>query len=121
MSTVVARRIAEPEPTVAEFHRVRKGETISRIAVRYHLSQRQLRAWNRLGTTSRIRAGQRLRISAPATQRASRAAGKVATRKVTTHVTRLAGTAGAVPPARGHAVRSHTVRKGETLSGLARR
>ena len=111
MSTVVARRIAEPEVAVAQFHRVRRGETVSRIAVRYHVSQRQLRAWNRLGTKSRLRVGQRLRISPPASQRALQAESKVATRG-TTHVTRLGGRAASV---------THVVRRGETLTGLARR
>jgi len=115
MSTVVARRIAEPEATVAEFHRVRRGETVSRIAVRYHLSQRQLRAWNRLGPKARLRVGQRLRISPPAAQRARQANVKVS-RSSTTHVTRLAGRAGTPvgKPA------THVVARGETLTGLSR-
>ena len=112
MSTVVARRIAEPEVAVAQFHRVRRGETVSRISVRYHVSQRQLRAWNRLGPKSHLRVGQRLRISPPASQRARQAESKVATRGATTHVTRLGGRAATV---------THVVRRGETLTGLARR
>jgi membrane-bound lytic murein transglycosylase D len=122
MSTVVARRIAEPEVTVAQFHRVRRGETVSRIAARYHVSQRQLRAWNRLGTKSRLRAGQRLRISPPASQRARQAESSVATRSpgaARTHVTRLAGRAGT--STKKAAPATHVVRRGETLTGLARR
>jgi LysM repeat protein len=119
MSTVVARRIAEPEPSEVQFHRVRRGETLSHIARRYHLSQRQLRAWNHLGAKSHLRAGQRLRVSPPAAQRARQASRKIASKAGTTHVTRLAGKAGGVPhPA---AVRRHVVRRGETLTGLARR
>lgn len=118
MSTVVARRIAEPEPSEVQFYRVRRGETLSHIARRYHLSQRQLRAWNHLGAKARLRAGQRLRVSPPAAQRAKQASRSVASAKRTTHVTRLAGKAGGVPhPA---AVRRHVVRRGETLTGLAR-
>ncbi|MGE5092277.1 MAG: LysM peptidoglycan-binding domain-containing protein [Bacillota bacterium] len=119
MSTVVARRIAEPEPSEVQFHRVRRGETLSHIARRYHLSQRQLRAWNHLGAKSRLRAGQRLRVSPPAAQRAKQASRKIASKGSTTHVTRLAGKAGGVShPA---AARRHVVRRGETLTGLARR
>jgi membrane-bound lytic murein transglycosylase D len=119
MSTVVARRIAEPEPSEVQFHRVRRGETLSHIARRYHLSQRQLRAWNHLGAKSHLRAGQRLRVSPPAAQRARQASRKIASKAGTTHVTRLAGKAGGVShPA---AVRRHVVRRGETLTGLARR
>jgi membrane-bound lytic murein transglycosylase D len=119
MSTVVARRIAEPEPSEVEFHRVRRGETLSHIARRYHLSQRQLRAWNHLGARTRLRAGQRLRVSPPAAQRAKQASRSVASAKRNTHVTRLAGKAGVIShPA---AARRHVVRRGETLTGLARR
>ena len=124
MSTVVARRIAEPDVAVAQFHRVRRGETLSGIAVRYHISQRQLRAWNRLGTKSLLRAGQRLRISPPASQRARQAEARIATRSTTTHVTRLAGRAGATThaaPKKAAAITTHLVRRGETLTGLARR
>jgi len=119
MSTVVARRIAEPEPSEVQFHRVRRGETLSHVARRYHLSLRQLRAWNHLGAKTHLRAGQRLRVSPPAAQRARQASRSVASAKRTTHVTRLAGKAGGLShPA---AAQRHVVRRGETLTGLARR
>ena len=98
---------------------MRRGETLSHIARRYHLSQRQLRAWNHLGAKSRLRAGQRLRVSPPAAQRAKQASRKIASKKSATHVTRLAGKAGGVSHAA--AVRRHVVKRGETLTGLARR
>ena len=44
------------------YHRVRRGETLSHIARRYGVTVRQLQAWNGLGRSSLIRAGQRLRI-----------------------------------------------------------
>ena len=93
MSTVVARSVAEPESRAVSFHRVRRGETVSGIAKRYHISQSQLRAWNRMGNSSNIRAGQRLRVGESATERARVATGR----------------------------RTHTVRAGETLSGISRR
>jgi LysM repeat protein len=96
MSTVVARRIAEPQPSEVQFHRVRRGETLSGIARRYHLSQRQVRVWNHLNARGTLRAGQRLRVSAPAAQRAKQASRKIASKKSVTHVTRLAGKAGGV-------------------------
>lgn len=43
-------------------HVVRPGETLSTLAERYHLSVRELQRWNGLRST-RIRAGQRLRLS----------------------------------------------------------
>ena len=93
MSTVVARSVSEPATRTVSFHRVRRGETVSGIAARYGVSQAQIREWNHLSASGRINAGQRLRIGASATERA-----RVATRS---------------------SARSHTVRRGETLSGLA--
>lgn len=73
-------------------HRVRSGETLGSIADRYHTSVRALMDWNDLPST-RIRAGQRLLVSAPAVVVAVRNEGR----------------------------ETHVVRRGETLSGIARR
>lgn len=90
-SIVVARSFAEPAQPAVRIHRVRSGETLSHIARRYGVSVRAIQNWNGLSST-RIRAGQRLRIGATPTERARVASG-----------------------------RTHTVRPGETLSGLAQR
>jgi membrane-bound lytic murein transglycosylase D len=99
-STRVARRMAEPVvaagTSTATFHRVRRGETISHIADEYGVTQRELLAWNKLDHRGRIRAGQRLRVVAPDSPRAY------------------------TPPA-ASGDRTHIVRRGETLSGLAKR
>jgi LysM repeat protein len=92
------------EPVVAAgttrrtFHVVRRGETISEIADEYGISQRELLDWNGLDSRGRIRAGQRIRVSAPE----GRTVAQVAP-----------------PPVAG--VKTHVVRRGETLKGLARR
>ena len=93
MSTVVARSVSEPAERIVTFHRVKRGETLSHIARRYDVSQSQLQRWNRLGRSTQIRAGQRLRIGETPTERA-----RVATRGST-----------------------HTVRSGDTLTGVAKR
>ncbi len=103
-STKVARRMAEPVvaagTSTGTFHRVRRGETISEIADEYGVTQRELLTWNGLDRRGRIRVGQRLRVVSPdavrppSPQRDTRDA---------------AG------------VRTHVVRRGETLTGLAKR
>ena len=101
-STRVARRMAEPVvaagTSTAAFHRVRRGETISEIADEYGVTQQELRAWNSLDRRGRIRAGQRLRVVSPDAPR-----------------TQTSSTADA------EAGRTHVVRRGDTLQGLARR
>ena len=46
-------------------HMVKRGETLSGIAVRYRVSQRQIKRWNKL-RSSRIHADQRLKVGPPA-------------------------------------------------------
>ena len=44
------------------FHRVRRGETLSSIARKYHISIRTIRALNNIGRTNLIVAGKRLKV-----------------------------------------------------------
>ena len=46
-------------------HMVKRGDTLSGIAVRYRVSQRQIKRWNKL-RSSRIHAGQSLKVGPPA-------------------------------------------------------
>lgn len=76
----VARRAAEIAPAVVAtkgakkttWHKVKRGETLSEIADDYGVSMRNLLTWNSLGSANRIRAGQRLRISPPASSAVKR-------------------------------------------------
>jgi membrane-bound lytic murein transglycosylase D len=99
ISSSVARRMSDPVPAAGTntsgFHRVKRGETLSGIADEYGVSQRDLRRWNTLDTKGRIRAGQRLRVSVPGSEASS--------------------------ASRSSASRTHIVRWGDTLSGLAKR
>ena len=99
ISTSVARRMSDPSPAAGTntsgYHRVKRGDTLSEIADEYGVTQRELRAWNKLDAKGRIRAGQRLRVAPPGAKAAS-------------------GT-------RAASARTHRVRWGDTLSGLAKR
>jgi membrane-bound lytic murein transglycosylase D len=102
-STKVARRMAEAVvaagTSTGAYHRVRRGETISEIADEYGVTQRELRAWNKLDGRGRIRIGQRLRVLSPDTP--------------------TPPPPPAATPEGG--LRTHVVQRGETLEGLARR
>ena len=103
-STKVARRMAEPTvaagTTRRTFHQVRRGETISEIADEYGVTQREVLAWNGLDSRGRIRAGQRIRVSSPEVRMAPEVEQGTTPRAV---------------------VKTHIVRRGDTLKGLARR
>ena len=62
-------------------HRVKRGETLSHIALRYGVTVRNIQRWNGIGT--RIREGQRLAIytngSGPSAKSSSSSGGKVST------------------------------------------
>jgi len=98
----VARQLAV-EPSDGDFHRVRRGENLRLIAGRYGVTQHQLQVWNRMGKATRVRVGQRLRVAPPES------------------AVRTTARANASAAARQAAARSHVVRPGETLAGLAKR
>jgi N-acetylmuramoyl-L-alanine amidase len=83
-------------------HTVRAGETLSGLAARYHVSLSRLAAVNDLRTRARLWVGQRL---------------------ILPDVGPLPASIQAAPsaPAAPRTARVHTVRRGETLSGLADR
>jgi membrane-bound lytic murein transglycosylase D len=133
VSLAAARSVRAAE--AAEYHRVRRGETATRIALRYGISVAELTAWNRGKVSKRggVTVGTRLLVSEPAAApplaRVDRApaAPRLATRatlpgatssaKATALTSSMAVASGKAAPA----TRSHVVRHGDTLTSLARR
>ncbi len=90
--------------TPDSFHKVRRGDTLSRIAARYEVSVRDIMDVNRLRSRHRIRAGQVLRLPLPDADAPSPLAAADSPR-----TQRLAPNG------------NYTVRRGDTLSGIAKR
>ncbi|MFM0731987.1 peptidoglycan DD-metalloendopeptidase family protein [Paraburkholderia sediminicola] len=59
-------------------YRVKRGDTLARVAQRHHCSVRQLQAWNGLKPSSRLKQGQVLHVASPETVRAVNAANTAA-------------------------------------------
>ncbi|AXE96798.1 peptidoglycan DD-metalloendopeptidase family protein [Paraburkholderia terricola] len=59
-------------------YRVKRGDTLARIAQQHHCSVRQLQTWNGLKASSRLKSGQGLRVASPETVRAVNAANAAA-------------------------------------------
>lgn len=55
-------------------YRVKRGDTLARIAHHHHCSVKQLQAWNGLKSSSRLKLGQVLHVASPETVRAVNAA-----------------------------------------------
>lgn len=99
---------------VGRRHKVRRGETLGTIARRYGSSVAALQRANRLRRANLIRTGQILLIPAPKAYRAPQ-------RATTTMATKTASPpASAASPKPTASVATHTVRRGDTLSTIAR-
>lgn len=59
-------------------YRVKRGDTVARIAQAHHCSVKELRAWNGLKASSRLKLGQVLHVASPETVRAVNAANAAA-------------------------------------------
>ncbi|MFP4892588.1 peptidoglycan DD-metalloendopeptidase family protein [Paraburkholderia sp. EG304] len=62
-------------------YRVRRGDTLARVAQRHHISVKQLQAWNALKASARLKPGQVLHVASPETVRAVKAANAAAAAK----------------------------------------
>ncbi|MEX3898930.1 peptidoglycan DD-metalloendopeptidase family protein [Paraburkholderia sp. BR10954] len=62
-------------------YRVRRGDTLARVAQRHHISVKQLQAWNGLKASARLKPGQVLHVASPETVRAVKAANAAAAAK----------------------------------------
>lgn len=51
-----------PKTVPATYHTVRSGDTVSELAIKYRVSQAQIRAWNGLNNRYTIYIGQKLRV-----------------------------------------------------------
>jgi membrane-bound lytic murein transglycosylase D len=112
-------RMTETAPAAkvagASKHRVRRGETLSMIARRYGVSNAALAKANKIRPTSKLEVGQVLRIPG------SGAAVRVAESSPPASAAKASAAGSAAKKKAPAAVRSHTVKRGETLSSIARR
>ena len=101
--TVVGTGSAASTSTTIRY-RVRSGETLSELAGRYHTTVTRLRSLNAMGSREMLRAGQVIRVPAPAAPAAV-----------------AGGSASRAPASAAAGSQTHLVRRGETLSTIARR
>jgi len=132
-SEEVSERDTSPRRSTSG-HRVRRGDTITKVARKYGVSASALAKTNGVRTSSHLRVGQTLRIPGAAAARETVAAEdpaptKTGAKAATTtagaakeqastqaaNATKTTKTTRAKP-----AVRSHTVKQGETLTAIAR-
>jgi membrane-bound lytic murein transglycosylase D len=92
-----------PEQVSGRYHIVKRGDTISRIARRYGVSERALASANGIRNPRALPVGRRLRIPGGA------------------ETAIVADAAKRRPPARTTSATTYTVRRGDTLSSIARR
>ncbi|MBB3260552.1 lipoprotein NlpD [Paraburkholderia bannensis] len=108
-STPVKRTV-----TKTTYVRVRRGDSLQRIAAAHNVSVRDLTAWNHLKPNGRLRAGQSLKLvstqtiivqqAAPAQGGAAAVANTAQSRAVAAEVARHADSVALMWPARGHVV-----------------
>ena len=126
------------QKTPNKYHTVRKGETLGKIASKYHTTVSNLKAWNHLRSTN-LRVGQKLIVkkgttvkvpnpnAKPVQDSTQVIAGNVATDSVTTTSDTIGGPVPEKPQPEIKPVQpqvnytSYTIQRGDTLSSIARR
>ncbi|MFT4067264.1 peptidoglycan DD-metalloendopeptidase family protein [Paraburkholderia sp.] len=66
-----ADQSAPPKTSPPLVYRVKRGDTLARVAQRHHCSVKQLQAWNGLKASARLKPGQVLHVASPETARAA--------------------------------------------------
>ncbi len=95
------RRASKPSAAPSTvYHKVRKGESLIRIANRYKVSVSDIASWNNLGSRRTIYAGQRLKIYGRGSVSSSSSSSSFSS---------------------SNASQTHIVRRGETLGAIASR
>ncbi|MCB9496901.1 MAG: LysM peptidoglycan-binding domain-containing protein [Fibrobacteria bacterium] len=106
------RSFEAPEP-IRITHRVRRGETLARIADRYGVSVSSLKSWNRI-RGKRVRTGKRLVVYTDDLSNTTLPAWQEPPMSQRREI--LARSSTTLPP-----IKRHRVRRGETLSEIARK
>ena len=127
------------QKTPNKYHTVRKGETLGKIASKYHTSVGNLKSWNHLRSTN-LRVGQKLIVKKGTTvkvpnpnakQSAQDSTKMIAENGATDSVSTKCDTIGGPVPVKPQpeikpvqpqqSYTSYTIRQGDTLSSIARR
>jgi LysM repeat protein len=90
-------------------HTVKKGESLGSIAKKYHVSVSSIKKWNRLKSDT-VRPGQRLAIYRSGGSSSSSSSSSSASKSSSSTQNKQATT-----------TKTHTVKKGETLSSISRK
>ena len=86
-------------------HRVKRGETLGHIAMKYHVSVRNLMRWNGLTSKSVLRIGQRINIYGGSAPAVSKGTGS--------------GSKSSASTSRSGGYEWYTIKSGDTLLGIA--
>lgn len=91
--------VARAEPPADGIYRVRRGDTLSRIARRFGIPEAELVAWNAIDDRNRLAVGQHLRVAAPAASAGARAGEpvQIAARTATSDAAPVQIASGAAP------------------------